>query len=185
MSEDRFYYLGPSGALRIPNIVMPPLMNNHGNYIVSLGNVVRWLGEQAAELGVDIYPEFAAVRSSVRREGRGHRRCHRRQGHRQGRRADRPLPARHRAQGQVHRDRRGRARLAGQDADGQIRARQRPPATEVRPWPQGAVGGAARTSTSRGWCSTRWAGRSTIAPAAARSSITTAPTWCRSASSCT
>ncbi len=59
MTEDRFYYLGPSGSLRIPNFVMPPLMNNHGNYIVSLGNVVRWLGEQATELGVDIYPEFA------------------------------------------------------------------------------------------------------------------------------
>jgi electron-transferring-flavoprotein dehydrogenase len=59
VTEDRFYYLGPSGAIRIPNFVMPPLMNNHGNYVVSLGNVVRWLGEQATELGVDIYPEFA------------------------------------------------------------------------------------------------------------------------------
>ncbi|MFZ1105155.1 MAG: electron transfer flavoprotein-ubiquinone oxidoreductase [Hyphomicrobiaceae bacterium] len=57
--EDRFYYLGPSGAIRVPNLAMPPLMGNHGNYIVSLGNVVRWLGEQATELGVDIYPEFA------------------------------------------------------------------------------------------------------------------------------
>ena len=60
VTEDRFYFLGPSGALRIPNIVMPPLMNNHGNYIVSLGSLVRWLGEQAVGLGVDIYPEFAA-----------------------------------------------------------------------------------------------------------------------------
>ncbi len=60
VSEDRFYYLGPSGAMRIPNLVMPPLMNNHGNYIASLGNLVRWLGEQATELGVEIYPEFAA-----------------------------------------------------------------------------------------------------------------------------
>jgi electron-transferring-flavoprotein dehydrogenase len=61
VTEDRFYYLGPSGALRIPNFVMPPLMNNHGNYIISLGNLVRWLGEQAVELGVDIYPEFAVA----------------------------------------------------------------------------------------------------------------------------
>ena len=61
VTEDRFYYLGPSGALRIPNLVMPPLMSNHGNYIVSLGNLVRWLGEQATGLGVDIYPEFAAA----------------------------------------------------------------------------------------------------------------------------
>jgi electron-transferring-flavoprotein dehydrogenase len=60
VTEDRFYYLGPSGALRIPNLLMPPLMSNHGNYIASLGELVRWLGEQATELGVDIYPEFAA-----------------------------------------------------------------------------------------------------------------------------
>jgi electron-transferring-flavoprotein dehydrogenase len=60
VTEDRFYYLGPSGSIRIPNLMMPPLMSNHGNYIVSLGSVVRWLGEQAAGLGVDIYPEFAA-----------------------------------------------------------------------------------------------------------------------------
>jgi electron-transferring-flavoprotein dehydrogenase len=60
VTEDRFYYLGHSGAIRIPNLMMPPLMSNHGNYIVSLGNVVRWLGEQATGLGVDIYPEFAA-----------------------------------------------------------------------------------------------------------------------------
>jgi electron-transferring-flavoprotein dehydrogenase len=60
VTDDRFYYLGPSGVLRIPNFVMPPLMNNHGNYIGSLGNLVRWLGEQAVELGVEVYPEFAA-----------------------------------------------------------------------------------------------------------------------------
>ena len=61
MSEDRFYYLGPAGSLRIPNFVMPPLMSNHGNYIVSLGNLCRWLGEQATEMGVEIYPDFAAA----------------------------------------------------------------------------------------------------------------------------
>src|SRR5690606_18799385 len=51
VEEDRFLVLGPAGSMRLPNMLMPPLMNNHGNYIVSLGNVVRWLGEQAAELG--------------------------------------------------------------------------------------------------------------------------------------
>jgi electron-transferring-flavoprotein dehydrogenase len=61
VTDDRFYYLGPAGRLRIPNIVMPPLMRNHGNYIVSLGNLCRWLGEQATELGVDVYPGFAAA----------------------------------------------------------------------------------------------------------------------------
>ncbi len=61
VSEDRFYYLGPAGSLRIPNLIMPPLMGNHGNYIVSLGNLCRWLGEQATGLGVEIYPGFAAA----------------------------------------------------------------------------------------------------------------------------
>ena len=61
VTEDRFLYLGPSGALRLPNIFMPPLMNNHGCYIVSLGNVCRWLAEKAEALGVEIYPGFAAA----------------------------------------------------------------------------------------------------------------------------
>ncbi|MEM9029738.1 MAG: electron transfer flavoprotein-ubiquinone oxidoreductase [Pseudomonadota bacterium] len=59
VTADKFLYLGPAGELRLPNLMMPPLMNNHGNYIVSLGNVVRWLGEQAEGLGVEIYPGFA------------------------------------------------------------------------------------------------------------------------------
>jgi electron-transferring-flavoprotein dehydrogenase len=50
VKEDRFLFLGPAGDLRLPNFLMPPLMSNHGNYIISLGALVRWLGEQAAEL---------------------------------------------------------------------------------------------------------------------------------------
>lgn len=61
VTDDRFLYLGPAGGLRVPNFLMPPLMSNHGNYIVSLGNVVRWLGKQAEDLGVEIYPGFAAA----------------------------------------------------------------------------------------------------------------------------
>ncbi|MEM9724285.1 MAG: electron transfer flavoprotein-ubiquinone oxidoreductase [Pseudomonadota bacterium] len=60
VTQDRFYMLGPNGELRLPNIMMPPLMNNHGNYIVSLGNVCRWLAEQAEALGVEIFPGMAA-----------------------------------------------------------------------------------------------------------------------------
>jgi electron-transferring-flavoprotein dehydrogenase len=60
VTEDRFLYLGPAGDLRLPNWLMPPLMSNHGNYIVSLGALTRWLGEQAVNLGVEIYPGFAA-----------------------------------------------------------------------------------------------------------------------------
>ena len=61
VTDDRFYVLGHSGALRLPNFAMPPLMNNHGNYVGSLGAVCKWLGEQAAELGVEVYPGFAAA----------------------------------------------------------------------------------------------------------------------------
>ena len=60
VTRDRFLVLGPAGELSLPNFMMPPLMSNHGNYIVSLGDVVRWLGEQAEELGVEVYPGFAA-----------------------------------------------------------------------------------------------------------------------------
>ncbi len=56
VKEDNFYILGPAGQMRIPNWPMPPLMNNHGNYIVSMANVCRWLATQAEELGVEIFP---------------------------------------------------------------------------------------------------------------------------------
>lgn len=56
VKEDNFYILGPAGQLRIPNFPMPPLMNNHGNYIVSMANVCRWMAAQAEELGVEIFP---------------------------------------------------------------------------------------------------------------------------------
>jgi electron-transferring-flavoprotein dehydrogenase len=56
VAQDNFYFLGPAGALRIPNWPMPPLMSNHGNYIVSMANVCRWMGQQAEALGVEIFP---------------------------------------------------------------------------------------------------------------------------------
>jgi electron-transferring-flavoprotein dehydrogenase len=61
VSADRFYMLGSAVALRVPNFLMPPLMSNHGNYVVSLGNVCRWLATKAEALGVEIYPGFAAA----------------------------------------------------------------------------------------------------------------------------
>ncbi len=61
VTEDRFLLLGPAGDVALPQLLMPPLMSNHGNYIASLGDIVRWLGEQAAALGVDIFPGFAGV----------------------------------------------------------------------------------------------------------------------------
>jgi electron-transferring-flavoprotein dehydrogenase len=60
VSEDQFYFLGEAGKVRIPNWPMPPLMSNHGNYIVSMSNVCRWMAEQAEALGVEIFPGMAA-----------------------------------------------------------------------------------------------------------------------------
>ena len=59
VKSDRFYMLGQGGQIRIPNLPMPPLMNNHGKYIVSMGNVCRWMAEQAEALGVEIFPGMA------------------------------------------------------------------------------------------------------------------------------
>ncbi|MDG1736340.1 MAG: electron transfer flavoprotein-ubiquinone oxidoreductase [Paracoccaceae bacterium] len=59
VKEDNFYMLGEAGQIRVPNFPMPPLMNNHHNYIVSMGNVCRWMAEQAEEMGVEIFPGMA------------------------------------------------------------------------------------------------------------------------------
>ena len=75
----------PPSALRLPNFLMPPLMSNHGNYIVSLGNVCRWLATKAEALGVEIYPGFAAAEVLYDDKRRGRRRRHRRHGRRQKR----------------------------------------------------------------------------------------------------
>jgi electron-transferring-flavoprotein dehydrogenase len=58
VAEDKFMFLTESKSFKMPT---PPQMHNAGNYIVSLGNVVRWLGQQAEEAGVEIYPGFAAA----------------------------------------------------------------------------------------------------------------------------
>jgi electron-transferring-flavoprotein dehydrogenase len=60
VTDDRFYFFTKGSGFRIPNFLFPPLMSNHGNYIVSLGNLARWLGQQAEALGVEIYPGFPA-----------------------------------------------------------------------------------------------------------------------------
>src|SRR3984957_3796182 len=60
VATDRFLMIGPQGGLPLPVFAMPPLMHNHGNYIASLANVCRWLGGQAEELGVEVYPGMAA-----------------------------------------------------------------------------------------------------------------------------
>ncbi len=69
VTDDRFYMLGQAGAVRIPTWPMPKLMSNHGNYIVSMGNVCRWLAQQAEELGVEIFPGMAASALVIGEDG--------------------------------------------------------------------------------------------------------------------
>ncbi len=61
VTKDEFLFLGPAGGIKIPTIGLPRLMDNHGNFIGSLGNVVRWMGTQAEALGVEIYAGFPAA----------------------------------------------------------------------------------------------------------------------------
>jgi electron-transferring-flavoprotein dehydrogenase len=70
VAEDRFLILTERSQIRVPNWLLPPLMSNHGNYIVSLGNVCRWLAQQAEGLGVEIYPGFAAADVLFHDDGR-------------------------------------------------------------------------------------------------------------------
>ena len=60
VKNEKFFYLTESGGISVPVGLLPAQMQNHGNYIVSLGNVTRWMGEQAEAMGVEIYPGFAA-----------------------------------------------------------------------------------------------------------------------------
>lgn len=68
--EDRFTFLTASGAWTLPGFLLPACFRNHGNYVVSLGQVCRWLGQQAEALGVEIYPGFAAASVLYDAEGR-------------------------------------------------------------------------------------------------------------------
>lgn len=70
VKKDKFYILGEGGKLPLPVFAMPKLMSNHGNYIVSLGNVCRWLAEKAEALGVEIFPGFAASELVLNDDGK-------------------------------------------------------------------------------------------------------------------
>ena len=61
VSEDRFLFLSETSAYKVPDFMLPSCFRNHGNYVISLGNVCRWLGGQAEALGVEIFPGFAAT----------------------------------------------------------------------------------------------------------------------------
>lgn len=61
VSEDRFFIFSETGATKVPNSILPKCFHNEGNFVISLGNLCRWLGEQAETLGVEIYPGFAGA----------------------------------------------------------------------------------------------------------------------------
>jgi electron-transferring-flavoprotein dehydrogenase len=69
VGEDRFMFLTENRALRVPGFMLPACFQNHGNYVVSLGNVCRWLGQQAEALGVEIFPGFPAAEILYGSEG--------------------------------------------------------------------------------------------------------------------
>jgi electron-transferring-flavoprotein dehydrogenase len=69
VTEDIFLFMGENGATRVPNFLLPPNFGNHGNYIVSLANVVRWLAQQAEALGVEIFPGFPAAEVLYNEDG--------------------------------------------------------------------------------------------------------------------
>ena len=70
VTEDRFLFLSEKGAIKTPNWALPDNFKNHGNYVISLGNVTRWLGTQAEALGVEIFPGFPAAEVLYNESGR-------------------------------------------------------------------------------------------------------------------
>ena len=70
VGEERFLILSEKGGISVPTGLLPPQMQNHGNYVISLGNLCRWLGEQAEALGAEVYPGFAAAEVLYDEEGR-------------------------------------------------------------------------------------------------------------------
>ena len=69
VTDDQFWILTEHNTIRIPHILLPPLMSNKGNYVVSLGSLSRWLGRQAEQLGVEIYAGFAGAEVLYDEEG--------------------------------------------------------------------------------------------------------------------
>ena len=69
VKSESFKLMGPAGSIPLPTFAMPPMVQNHGNYVVSMGNVCRWLAEQAEAMEVEIYPSMAASRPLYRSDG--------------------------------------------------------------------------------------------------------------------
>ena len=119
VTDDAFWYLFEKFKIAAP--IMPPPLQNHGNYVVSLGEFVRWMAPIVGEMGVDLFPEFAGVARAGGGRAR-RRRPHRRQGHRQERSGEAELRAGRRHPGEGHDPRRGSARHADQAARRHVRS---------------------------------------------------------------
>ena len=149
VQEDRFLVLTEDKARRIPNWLLPPLMNNHGMYIASLGNVVPLARPACRGTRRRGVPRLRGGRGAVQRRRLGEGRRDRRHGHRQGRRAEGFVRAGHGTARQVHAVCRRLPRLAVAAAHGEVQpARRRGPAG-VRPRRQGAVAGAEGKAPAR------------------------------------
>jgi electron-transferring-flavoprotein dehydrogenase len=180
IGDDVYFFLSETSAVKMPNLFVPSTMHNEGNYIISLGNLCRWLGQQAEALGVEIYPGFAATGSASidasERRSRGVARSATWASATMVRRTRRPASTPGMAlRAEVHAGRRGLPRgIARQGADRPIQPRRRGRAAEIRRSASrkcGQVEPAKHQAGTRG--STAPAGRSNNAqPAAARSSTT-------------
>ena len=69
VTDDAYIFLGEQSGFRVPNAVLPPFADNHGNYIISLGALTKWLGEQAEALGVEIFPGFTGAEVLYNEQG--------------------------------------------------------------------------------------------------------------------
>ena len=148
VTADRFYLLGASGALRLPNLLLPPLMSNHGNFVVSLGDVCRYLARKAEALGVEIYPGFAAAEvlfenGAVAGIATGDMGLAKDGHHKAG------VCPRHGVARQIHLAGRGRARQPVEDIDRALRLGGGPGPAEIRHRLEGAVASRAGATPRR------------------------------------
>ena len=171
VTEDKFYLLGRSRGVRLPNFLMPPLLNNHGNFVGSLGNVCRYLGAKAEALGVEIYPGFAAAEVLFGEKGRSARNRHRRHGHWSRRQARKTLLLAAWSCGE-------NTRFSPRAREGRCPSRSSPASNWTKAASRKSMASASRSCgrsirpcTGPGWCSIPSVGRWIPKLVAARSSI--------------
>ncbi|SAL81863.1 electron transport protein [Caballeronia arvi] len=122
VTEDRFLFLTATAARAVPGWALPENFKNHGNYVISLANVTRWLGQQAETLGVEIFPGFPAAEVLYHDDGAVKGVATGNMGIGKDGRANRQFPARHGAACEVHPIVRRSARSLGASAFGPVRA---------------------------------------------------------------